>query len=24
MVDIFHEEDGELAILKEKTISIIG
>ncbi len=24
MVDIFHEEDGEIAILKEKTISIIG
>jgi len=24
MVDIYHEEDGDLSILKEKTISIVG
>ena len=24
MVDIFHEEDGDLSLLKEKTISIVG
>ncbi|MFX1549567.1 MAG: ketol-acid reductoisomerase [Promethearchaeota archaeon] len=24
MVDIFHDEDGDLSILKEKTISVIG